>query len=343
MSSYTPAVPSANGGTNAVSQDTFAAVGAAVSGSGGGGGGSTNPVFNNVTIAQNGNIYFSTVTTPTYGGGLPGITADQYLTNAITEQSGEAVACTTSVASSFGTNLNPFAAGMFTVATYISNTNQVSATMGNRTGAPGNIDIVTYDNVNHLGGAGLINLVGFTTISSLSVSSINGQVPGTGGGPAVPNAQFSSITMPLNTGYISTSYVTSSGLTASTMNISSINGVNFAALVSTVNGLSGGGGGGTAPSVPSAPTISGSPGQTSMTLNYDSTGETGTEPITYSGLYGTSAPPTNPASMINVGGNNYVMALTGLIPDTAYYAQAVATNAYGTVASLVAGPFTTAA
>lgn len=214
MSSYTPAVPSANGGTNAVSQDTFAASGAAVSGAGGGGGGGgsypANPQFSTIALGQDGFINFSTLTGPTYSTVDPGLKASQNTANAITQNYPEAVVQTTGGGADTY-SANPFGAGAFVVLTNLTTTNQVSGVMGNATGTPGNIDIVTYNNNTNTTGDAFISLKGLTSVSSLTVSSINGQIPGGGTYSYPANVQFSTITMDPATGYISTAYLSASG------------------------------------------------------------------------------------------------------------------------------------
>ena len=101
---------------------------------------------------------------------------------------------------------------------------------------------------------------------------------------------------------------------------------------------------GTAPSgAPTVPAVSGSPTSTSITVTFDAAGITGTAPITYSILYGTTTTPTAPFPATLVTGTTYQAVVSGLVPATTYYFESVASNSIGSVASAVSAGIATAA
>jgi len=98
------------------------------------------------------------------------------------------------------------------------------------------------------------------------------------------------------------------------------------------------------PSAPAVPVISGSPTSTSITVTFDTAGQTSTSPVTYSIYYGLTSTPATPYPATRVGTSDIYQAIvTGLSPATQYYFAANATNAGGSTASATAGPFNTAA
>lgn len=94
-----------------------------------------------------------------------------------------------------------------------------------------------------------------------------------------------------------------------------------------------------APSIPF--TAQTNPPSTSITVNFNTAGVTGTAPIIYGIYYGTTTSPTTPLTSINAFGSLETVTLTGLTPSTTYYFKSVATNAVGTVSSAVSSPITT--
>lgn len=263
MSSYTIPGPAANGGTNIISQDTFAASGASVSGTGGGGGGGGGVTQiiagTNITIspkegtgvvtidatgggsyvpdAQFSSItmqpltgYISTAFITATGDGLsicPAITLatadnDIRASYQIGFQSGSQSTINQGILQIGknywlgvdGKDVTGLAATSFSTVygafqpicgseLYVNNSDNT----GNGTGRISYIDSVSSMNLEAAGGP--------ITISTLSVSSINGTSINAFGGTSVPDAQFSSITMNVN-GYMSTGNVTVTSLGGNT-------------------------------------------------------------------------------------------------------------------------------
>jgi len=96
------------------------------------------------------------------------------------------------------------------------------------------------------------------------------------------------------------------------------------------------------PNTPTVPVLNGGAGSTAISIYFTHVGDTGTPPITYTGLYSTSATGTYSVCQFNnTSGNATVANATGLTPNTPYYFKARATNAYGGSTSSYA-MFTTA-
>ena len=105
----------------------------------------------------------------------------------------------------------------------------------------------------------------------------------------------------------------------------------------------GGGGGGTLPSsAPTVPVVSGTPTSTSITVTFDVTGITGSQPILYGIYYGTTTTPINPQQATLQSGTIYTATITNLLPDTQYYFKSIATNSVGVQISTVSAPISTA-
>ena len=103
------------------------------------------------------------------------------------------------------------------------------------------------------------------------------------------------------------------------------------------------GGAGTPPSAPpTVPAVSGTPTSSSITVTFDVAGITGTAPISFNVLYGTTASPATQASASLVSGTTYQAVVSGLTSNTAYYFKSVAVNAAGSQASAVSAPISTA-
>lgn len=92
-------------------------------------------------------------------------------------------------------------------------------------------------------------------------------------------------------------------------------------------GITTSGGTGTAPSgPPTVPAVSGSPTSSSITVNFDVAGITGTPAPQFHALIGTTTTPTTIVSATLVSGTTYQAIATGLSASTNYYFKSVATN-----------------
>jgi hypothetical protein len=128
----------------------------------------------------------------------------------------------------------------------------------------------------------------------------------------------------------------------SSMQTSTINGIPFEYIISTLHGLSPGGF--TPPSAaPTVPVVSGTPSSTSITVTFDVTGITGNPAPTYSIVWGTTTSPTTLASATLVSGTTYTATVSGLSAATAYYFASRASNASGTLTSATSAAINTAA
>jgi hypothetical protein len=102
------------------------------------------------------------------------------------------------------------------------------------------------------------------------------------------------------------------------------------------------GGGGFAPSgTVSIPVVNGTPTNTSITVVYDVSQISGTAPLSYSVLYGTTNTPTTSASASR-SGNTVTAVVTGLTAATAYYFIGVVSNNNGSDQSKVSAAISTA-
>jgi len=84
---------------------------------------------------------------------------------------------------------------------------------------------------------------------------------------------------------------------------------------------------------PTIPLVIGRPTGRSITVQFDVAGITGTTPITYSVLYGTTTNPTTVGSATLVSGTTYQAVISGLSLGTTYYIKSVATNSVDTRSS----------
>ena len=100
------------------------------------------------------------------------------------------------------------------------------------------------------------------------------------------------------------------------------------------------GGGGTPPSAaPTVPTLV-TATSTSISIQFDAAGITGTAPIVFSGLCGETPDPLGPLVATLVSGTTYAAVASGLTPNTQYYFKSQATNPAG-LARSTAVPFST--
>ena len=95
-------------------------------------------------------------------------------------------------------------------------------------------------------------------------------------------------------------------------------------------------------SAPTVPVVSGSPTTTSITVNFDVAGITGTPTPVYSIFWGTVANPTTSAPATLVSGTTYQAVVSGLTAGTNYFFSSVASNVGGTKTSAISGPISTA-
>lgn len=85
--------------------------------------------------------------------------------------------------------------------------------------------------------------------------------------------------------------------------------------------------GGTAPSAaPTVPTVKGTPTSSSITVQFDTAGITGTPPPTFGAYVGKSTTPTVFIAATLVAGTVYSATAVGLTPGTTYYFTSVAQN-----------------
>jgi len=105
----------------------------------------------------------------------------------------------------------------------------------------------------------------------------------------------------------------------------------------------GGGGGGVPSAAPTVPGVSGAPTSSSITVIFDTAGITGTAPLEYSILYGTTTSPTTSQPAILVSGTVYRAVVIGLTESTQYYFKSVVTNSAGSKTSAVSVGISTAA
>jgi hypothetical protein len=123
---------------------------------------------------------------------------------------------------------------------------------------------------------------------------------------------------------------------------SSINGIPFDYIISTLQGLS--------PSsfsppstAPTVPAVSGVPTSTSITVTFDIAGITGNPTPNYKVLWGTTTTPTTVVSATLISGTTYSATVSGLTASTAYYFASEAVNAVGTKTSATSAAINTAA
>jgi len=95
-----------------------------------------------------------------------------------------------------------------------------------------------------------------------------------------------------------------------------------------------------APTVPSQATA---PTSSSITVYFSSAPVTGSQPLSYAILYGTSTAPTTafPATRVSPALSLYTATVTGLASGTTYYFKSVATNPYGAKVSAVSAGIST--
>ena len=92
----------------------------------------------------------------------------------------------------------------------------------------------------------------------------------------------------------------------------------------------------TAPNqAPTVPALSGTAGTTTMTITFSTSGITGTAPLAYSLLYGTTNPPTQSAPPLTINGSTATANLTGLTSGTTYFFRSRVSNAGGALLSAV--------
>ena len=131
----------------------------------------------------------------------------------------------------------------------------------------------------------------------------------------------------------------------SSLNVSTVNGTSFDALVSTVIGLNGGpfDGGSPPSSAPTAP-LGTSAASDTILFTFDVAGITGMAPITYGARYGTSSSGPWADAMVQAPippATTYTGILSGLTANTVYYAESSASNKISTLYSVASALSTT--
>ena len=107
----------------------------------------------------------------------------------------------------------------------------------------------------------------------------------------------------------------------------------FAAPGAVISAIAGGGGPAPGPSAPTkaptAPVVDGTPTETSIDILFDIADISGTAPIAFTCVYGTSSRPTTFLNAVQVSGNIWGATAPGLTAGTTYYFASRATNSAG--------------